>query len=52
MVPISHSRNIVIRPASVLMDFLGAGYATKGVAVASLKSLSPIYNSPSIIRLG
>jgi hypothetical protein len=52
MVPISHSRNIAVHPASVLTNFLGAAYATKGVAVASLKSLSPIYNSPSINRLG
>jgi hypothetical protein len=52
MAPISNSRNLVVHPASVLIDFLGAGYASKGVGVASLKSLVSIYDTPSLLRLG
>ena len=51
MVRTLSSRSIVIHPASALTDFLGPGFASKGVAKASLESLSSIYNSSTIMRL-
>jgi hypothetical protein len=45
------TRSIVIKPASTLTDFLKNGYATTGVAIGSLLSLSSIYPSPSLLRL-
>jgi hypothetical protein len=38
-------------PSSQLTDFLGVGYSTKGVALAPLNSLSPIYPSRTILQL-
>jgi hypothetical protein len=44
-------RSITFDPSSRLTDFLGVGYSTTGVAVASLTSLSPIYPSRTILQL-
>jgi hypothetical protein len=38
-------RLITFDPSSQLTDYLGVGYSTQGVALASLMSLSPIYPS-------
>jgi hypothetical protein len=50
MLPIEVSRTISFDPASQIIEFLGTGYSAKGVAQASLSSLSPIYPS-SIVWL-
>ncbi len=47
----STGRAIVIRPASIMSNFLQVGYATTGVAIESLLNLSPIYPSPSLLGL-
>jgi hypothetical protein len=44
-------RWITFDPSSRLTDFLGVGYSTTGVVVASLTSLSPIYPSRTILQL-
>jgi hypothetical protein len=44
-------RWITFDPSSRLTDFLGVGYSTKGVALAPLNSLSPIYPSCTILQL-
>jgi hypothetical protein len=44
-------RSITFDPSSRLTDFLGLGYSTKGVALAPLNSLSPIYPSRTILQL-
>jgi hypothetical protein len=44
-------RLITFDPSSQLTDYLGVGYSTKGVALASLMSLSPIYPSRTILQL-
>jgi hypothetical protein len=44
-------RSITFDPSSRLTDFLGIGYSTTGVAVASLTSLPPIYPSRTILQL-
>jgi hypothetical protein len=44
-------RSITFNPSSQLTDFLGVGYSTKGVALAPLNSLSPIYPSHTILQL-
>jgi hypothetical protein len=45
-------RSITFDPSSQLStDFLGAGYSTKGVALAPLNSLSHIYPSRTILQL-
>jgi hypothetical protein len=41
-------RSINFDTASRIADFLGAGYSTKGVALASLKDLLPIYAYPPL----
>jgi hypothetical protein len=51
MSSIEVSRTISFDPASQIIDFLGTGYSSKGVAQASLSSLSPIYPSSSIVWL-
>jgi hypothetical protein len=51
MVSTAVQRWITFDPSSRLTDFLGAGYSTKGVALASLNSLSPIYPSHTILQL-
>ncbi len=47
----SKGRAIVISPASNMTNFLKVGYATTGVATGSLLSLSPIFDSPSLLQL-
>ena len=49
----SSTRSFKIEPASVVTDLFGGkfGYASVGVAVASLLDLSAIYRSPSIVQL-
>jgi hypothetical protein len=42
---------ITFNPSSQLIDFLGVGYSTKGVMLAPLNSLSPIYPSHTILQL-
>jgi hypothetical protein len=44
-------RLVTFDPASRLIEFLGGAYPTKGVALASLQSLFPLYPSPSILKL-
>jgi hypothetical protein len=44
-------RWITFDPSSRLTDFLGVGYSTKGVALAPLNSLSPIYPKRTILQL-
>ena len=44
-------RGIKFQPASIILDFLGAGYAEKGLGVASLKSFLIIYPKPSLFQL-
>jgi hypothetical protein len=44
-------RSITFDPSSRLTDFLGVGYSTKGVALALLNSLPPIYPSRTILQL-
>jgi hypothetical protein len=44
-------RSITFDPSSQLNNFLGVGYSTKGVALAPLNSLSPIYPSRTILQL-
>jgi hypothetical protein len=44
-------RSITFDPSSRLTHFLGVGYSTKGVALAPLNSLSPIYPSRTILQL-
>jgi hypothetical protein len=51
MAPTAVQRWITFDPSSRLTDFLGLGYFTKGVALAPLNSLSPIYPSCTIIQL-
>ena len=51
MLSIEVSRTISFDSASQIIDFLGTGYSSKGVAQASLSSLSPIYPSSSIVWL-
>jgi hypothetical protein len=51
MSSIEVSRTISFDPASQIIDFLGTGYSSKGVAQASLSSLSPMYPSSSIVWL-
>jgi hypothetical protein len=42
---------ITFAPSSRLTDFLGVGYSTKGVALAPLNSLLPIYPSHTLLQL-
>ncbi len=42
---------VTFDPASLLIEFLGGAYPTKGVTLASLKSLFLLYPSPSILKL-
>jgi hypothetical protein len=51
MSSIEVSRSISFDRASQIIDFLGTGYSSKGVAQASLSSLSPMYPSSSIVWL-
>jgi hypothetical protein len=51
MSSIEVSRTISFDPASQIINFLGTGYSSKGVAQASLSSLSPMYPSSSIVWL-
>ena len=51
MAPTGIPRSITFDPASRINDFLGSGYSSKGVAEASLSSLSPMYPSASILWL-
>jgi hypothetical protein len=44
-------RSITFDCYSRLTNFLGVGYSTKGVALATLKKLSPMFPSPSIPQL-
>jgi hypothetical protein len=44
-------RTLSLNPSSRIADFLGSGYSTKGVALASLNNLLPIYSSPSLLLL-
>jgi hypothetical protein len=44
-------RWITFNPSSRLTAFFGVGYSTKGVAVAPLNSLLPIYPSRTILQL-
>jgi hypothetical protein len=44
-------RWITFDPSSQLTDFLGVGYSTKGIALAPLNSISPIYPSRTILQL-
>ena len=51
MARIAYNRSVTFTPASRIRDFLGTGYSTTGVALASLKDLLPIYASPSLTFL-
>jgi hypothetical protein len=51
MVRTAVQRWITFDPSSRLTDFLGAGYSTKGVALAPLNSLLHIYPSHTILQL-
>ena len=46
-----YGRGIAFKPSTIITDFLGAGYAEKGLAVASLKSFLLIYPKPSLLQL-
>jgi hypothetical protein len=44
-------RPISFDPSSQLTNFLGVGYSTKGVVLATLKNLSLIHLIPTILQL-
>jgi hypothetical protein len=44
-------RSVTFNPSSRITEFIGGGYCTIGVALASLQSLIPLYPSPYIPKL-